>query len=437
MRIRERFGRALADMRWVMFVSRRFARVDGRGRSAATSALASLGIGLGVATLIVIISVMNGFQMGSIETIMEVSSGHVRCRVPEESRAEFAAFCAEQRNVVAAVDMMEAQALVAGGAGRQAAAIVRAVPPGILSDDAGFAAKVEVVGGAFDVSGKDSIVLGRTLAQALGVQQGGAVTLLALSGGGDVELISDSRAFTVTGIFSTDYSDINSSFAFVGLAAGKECFGSGAETFTMLKLRNPEADYELSACLAARLPSVRHESWRSFNRAFFGALRVEKNMLLLLLLLIFIVVGVNIYNGMRRLVFERREEIAVLSSLGGRPGAVQGIFVAQGLLTGAKGSLPGLVAGLALAVNMSAVFRLTSRIMFFLDYLAAMLLRPEAAALVRENRIFLLYSQIPARVNAAEVLCIAAFGIASALMASWAASRGVLRLSISEVLHEQ
>ena len=107
-------------------------------------------------------------------------------------------------------------------------------------------------------------------------------------------------------------------------------------------------------------PSLKKESWKSYNRYFFGALQVEKNMLMILVFLIFVVVAINIFNGMRRMVYERREEISVLTAFGARPASIQSIFIMQGFLTGFFGSAIGTVLGLYLSVNMSTIFILLS-----------------------------------------------------------------------------
>ncbi|MDE5799001.1 MAG: FtsX-like permease family protein, partial [Treponemataceae bacterium] len=179
------------------------------------------------------------------------------------------------------------------------------------------------------------------------------------------------------------------------------------------------------------------ESWRQYNRSFFGALRVEKNMLMLLVFLIFVVVGINIFNGMRRIVYERREEISVLSAFGGRSPLIQSIFVAQGFLVGVIGAIPGLALGLLLSVRMGAVFSLMSKLVYAAQRFAYMLVSPQSAAFVRENPMYMIYGNIPPRIIPGEVLVITIFGIFSSLLASWVASRGVLKMTVAEVLRDE
>lgn len=422
-----------------MFVSRRFAQVDRSGRSAVTGFLASLSICFGVMTLIVVVSVMNGFQMGFIDSIMEISSAHVRVMaggLPNED--EFLSFCAENKGDIIAVEpFYEAQSLMAGEGGRQSASLIRAVSPDIFYTDAGFAKEMRIVSGSFNLKYPDAIVLGSELARKLGVRLGDTVNLLALSGGSDVDLVSENRLFTVTGIFNCGYAEINATYSFISIEAGELLFGAAATKMYNLKLSDSEADSRVILKLQQRFPGLEVESWRSYNRSFFGALRIEKNLLMMLVLLIFVVVSVNIFNGMRRMVFERREEIAVLSALGARKSHVQLIFIIRGLITGLSGAVPGLMLGLLLSVRMDSVFMLISKITYWAQCFVVMLTDPAMAIYVRENPMYQVYARIPARIMPLEVLFITVFGVFASLAASWRASRGIQSLSVSEVLHDE
>ena len=426
-------------MKWIFFVSRRFAKVDRSGRSAVTGFLASLSICFGVMTLIVTVSVMNGFQMGFIDSIMEISSAHIRVTAPQDfNQQAFEQQCFRpELGVVAVEPMYEAQSLLASSTGRQAASLIRAVSPDIIYTDAGFNREVKMISGEFDLSRPGYIVLGSQLARQLGLRVGSTVNMLALSGGSDVDLISDNRVFVVSGIFSCGYAEINNSYSFISLDAGQQFFGKDATKLFALKLADSEKDMQVIYQLEKALPGLQTESWRSYNRSFFGALKVEKNLLMMLVFMIFVVVGVNIFNGMRRMVFERRAEIAVLSALGGRKRQVQLIFILRGLLTGLGGAIPGLLLGMLLCVQMDVIFALIAKLSYWIQYLFTMATNPAMAMFVRENTMYQVYASIPARMFPAEITCITIFGVFSALAASWVASRKVLAMTLSEVLHDE
>ncbi len=422
---------------WIFYISKRFSRVDKKSRSAATSFLSSLGICLGVMTLVVSLSVMNGFQIGFIDAIMEVSSYHLRVEKVSSERAQekhFIEYCDENAFIKAAIPFYEAQSLMVGKKGLQAAALIRAVPYDVCIKDEGFSEQLSVYTGSFDVTEANSIVLGSELARSLGVRVGEEVSLLALSGSIDVSLLSDDRVFTVKGLFFSGYGDINNSYAFISLEDGEKYFGKDAKKMYGLKLKKSSDDSFVSNMLEKEFPLCDVESWRSYNRTFFGALRIEKNMLMFLVILIFVVVAVNIYNAMRRMVYERREEIAVLSALGGKKKEIQSIFVMQGFSIGVKGSVAGLLLGLFIGVNMENVFTFIAEAQYYLLYFFTLLIAPENAIYVRENPMFLLYARIPTRIVFSEVLFVTLFGIFASFAASFFASRGMSKLTVAEVL---
>ena len=439
---------------WIFFISRRFAKVDSRGRAAASGVLASLGIGAGVAVLIVIISVMNGFQSGYIKSIMEISSFHVRA-VPEQteqsdmsalsqepeqtalSEDELLQKIKETSGVLSAVPMYEAQTLAVGKNGRQRSALIRGVPWDMMESDDGFAEQVTVSTGFFDIKDEMTCVLGSTLARGLNVRPGDEINLLALSGGEETDLFSGDRKLRVTGLFTCGYADINSTFIFVSLETAGKILGVDSAHFYGIKLVNSEDDQRCVAVLKNNIPGVEFESWRSYNRSFFGALKIEKNVLMMLSFLIFVVVGVNIFNSMRRMVYEHHEETAVLSALGAQKKEVQLVFLLQGLTTGLYGAVPGLFAGLAICARMKDVFVLFSSLAYKIQYFFYMIFNPQAVYSLRSDSVFLYYSKLPAVVVFSEAAYITLFGIAASLAASWFASRNALKFSVAEVLHDE
>ena len=424
--------------RWIFDVSRRFASVDRKSRSSATSFLAVLVICFGVMSLVTVVSVMNGFQMSFVNAIMELSSFHIRVsNLESQAEADFLDSCADSKEIRCVSPFYESQALLVGNKSKESAGIIRGVDARTCEFDEGFAREIKIVSGTFDLSSADSIVLGSYLAQSLGVTTGNTVNLLALSGGKDVELLSQNRQFKVTGIFECGYYDINQGYAFVSLEAAHMYFGEDAPVFYGIKIRRPQNDGFVSAAIKNRFPDAAVQSWREYNRTFFGALRVEKNILMLLVFFIFVVVAVNIYNGMRRLVFERSQEIAALSALGGTSFQIKAIFVVRGFLTGAAGTVIGIVLGIFISLNIRSVFLAVSHCLYWLELFFTSVFSPENAAFVTENQMYAIYASIPARIIPSEVLLISLFGVLSPLLASALASRSVLKLKIAEVLHNE
>lgn len=416
---------------WLFFVAGRFGSVDSRGRSALTSLLSSLGIAFGVMALIVILSVMNGFQMGYIESILEVSSAHVRLTLPRDEIAKVAS----RPEVRAVYEFGESQTLMLGRYDRQQGVLLRSLPVDIMKRDGGFASSVKMESGSFSVESPRSVVLGYELARMLSVSPGDTVSLVAVSGDSSTDLFPENATLTVTGLFKTGYYEIDSTFAFVSLDTGYALTGKRDNVSAAVKLVDSGKDAPFIASLARDVPAAKAESWRTYNRAFFGALRVEKNMLLFLVVLIFVVVTVNIYNGMRRSVYERREEISVLAALGGKPRQIQRIFLATGFGIGLSGGLLGLLAGLLISVRINSVFALAENIVNGVNaFVAALFALPPESAFTLFSPEYFYMDAVPVRILFPEVLFVFLFGVLSAAAASWLASRSIARMKPAEVL---
>lgn len=422
-------------------MAKRFSLVDLKGAEAFTSKLSTLGICFGVMTLIIVISVMNGFQREFIDAIMEVSSYNLRAEnLGAKERDAFEKFAADENGIECAVAFTESESLLVSADGRQSAALVRAIETDVMEKDFGFAREAKIVRGAFDLRTMEfsengealaPCVLGITLARSLDVRVGDEVNFYATDSDDSLlEAFSRPQKFFVAGIFHTGYSDINSNYAFVALSSQIENLIYG------IKTKNSAGEAALAKKIQLEFPAAKISLWKEYNRSFFSVLRIEKNMLMLLVVLIFVVVAINIFNSMRRIVFERRSEISTLSALGAKISSVKNIFIMRGFLIGLRGAIAGLVLGLFFCVNIKSVFTILSSALFYLQYFFMLIFSPQNAAALSENPMFAVYANIPARMYAHEIIFITLFGIFSAVFSAWAASREILNTSISEVLHE-
>lgn len=430
-------NKLIYSIKWIYYVSERFNKIDTKGRTAITSKLASIGIGFGVMVLIAVMSVMNGFQMEFIDAIMEISSYHVQVRSVDD-RNTFESWCRINPNVRNITPFYESQGLMVDSySGMQSASLIRAVPDDIFYTDKGFAKELEIISGSFDIENEDSIVIGYDLAYNLHATVGSTINLFAVSGSSDSSLLSQNRQFVVTGIFFANYQDINSAYSFINIDSAKKNFGNDIKEIFGIKLQDSNKDSFFIAELKNMFPSCSPESWRSYNRSFFGALRVEKNVLMLLIFLIFVVVAVNIYNSMRRMIYERRQDIAVLSALGATKMELKVIFIIKGFITGLKGAVFGLVMGIFLCINMEHIFILLAKSQYYLQYLWLKIVSPENIRYLQENPMFSIYASIPARMVLSEIVLIFSFGILASLFSSMAAEKQILKLTVSEVLHDE
>ncbi|MGP1594444.1 MAG: FtsX-like permease family protein [Treponema sp.] len=416
---------------WIFFVLRRFNAADTKGRSAITGVFSILGIAFGVTALIVILSVMNGFQRSFIDTILQVSSAHIRLEGTEEQIAR----ARQQQGADAFYRFAESQTLMQGKYGRQHPALLRAVPVSILTDDTGFARTIQVKEGRFNIETPASIVLGYELAKNISVGTGDTISILALAGTADTDIFPENTELIVTGLIKTGYYAIDSSFAFISSSTYQQLCGASNTVSALVKLKNPEHDRLYLTALKNEIPDITAESWRTYNHAFFGALRVEKNTMFMLVFLIFIVVTVNIYNGMRRSIYERREEISVLVSIGANKRHVQLLFIANGLSIGLLGAFLGLVLGLLLSADINGVFIAAEyTVNTCIELITLLLQQTNADHFAIFSPQYFYIDKVPVRIFFGEVLTVFVFGVLSAASAAWIAAKKILTLQPAEVL---
>lgn len=422
-------------LKWIFYISRRFSKID----SKSTSTLASLGICAGVLALIVIMSVMNGFQSTFIDTILEVSSYHVRVNEIKDKNAEkdFFDWAYKNNKIKNITPFYEEQGLLASTAGKQTASLIRSLDVNKVLEDENFMKELNIISGSFNLDTEDSIVIGNTIARSLGVNTGSKICIAAMSGSSDVSLLSQSRIFTVRGVFYSGYSELNAAYSFVNLEAGKSNFGKSSPCNYGIKVKDISEVNSLMAEIKKEFPDAKVQSWQEFNRSFFGALRMEKNILFLMVLLIFLVVAINIHNGMKKLIYQRKSECALLEVFGAEEKDLKNIFILQGFSTGIKGSLAGLALGLLITSNMSFVFTLMAKLQYCFEYFFTWLSSPEYLAYLSENSMFNIYAAIPPKMDFAEVFLIFIFGVFSSTLASFLAGRKLFKLSVTEVLRDE
>jgi len=421
---------------WVLFVASRYIF---KGRSS-SPVLAILGIAVGVLALIVIIAVMNGFQLGFIESILEVSSYHLRVESFDQNKIdEIQAVMLGIPGVKAAVPFKEYQAIARGRRSSQQAVLIRGLGENTLEIDKAMEGRLDFEEGSFDISTKKNALLGSELAHRLGLSVGDEITLFSLTGILSQEDGSSFNGF-VTGIFRTGYYEYDCSWAFLNIE-NDSFLQNECDLKLGIKLANRFMDKAALEQARKKLSSyegIKLSSWRDYNRSFFGALRTEKLFMFILVGLIFIVVGLNIFQAQRRAVLQRREEIGLLRAVGGTQTEVRFVFVFDGAIIGLTGAFIGLIIGLAVALNISDFFSLVENIInWFIDIINILAGRLGIGMTgnfaVFSPAVFYI-KEIPSRILPHEVVLIFMFGLLSALAAAWFASRKASKIQPAEVL---
>ena len=438
-------------MRWsgyhfVPHVAARYLRATRASGRIASSALSIVGVAAGVMTLVAVTGVMNGFQLGFIEDILEVSSYHLQVAGAEPLPEAVLSKLRSAPGVRAVVAFTDSQALVESDVADPRGCALRGIDEDALALDPGFAEHLQIVEGEFGVGSPGGIVVGAELARALGAVVGDTLRVLSLAVAPGGTVATRWESLEVTGTFQTGYYDYDAGMAFVslGTAAALMSAGSSPRLSYGVKIASRFADAqaaeELSRLIgdAGVADAYRVASWREFNRAFFSALRLEKVLMFTLPGLIFVVVAFGIYHALRRAVYERREEIALLSALGARRGAIRAVFVLEGALIGLAGGAPGLAAGMVISANVNALFRLAERLVNAALGLLDMLASPFAAATSGSFSIFspsfFYLTEVPSRVQLPEALAVTFAEVLSAAAAALFASSRILDAAPAEVL---
>ncbi len=379
------------------------------------SVVSMAGIALGVMALIVVLSVMNGFQEELRARILGVAA-HLEISGPGDRLADWRAVLAQaQRNkeVVAGAPYVNAQGMLANGEWVRGA-VIRGVLPESEQGVAEFARHMRA-GRLSDLRpGEFGIVLGAELARALNVYPGDKLVLLTPQGNiTPAGVMPRVKQFTVTGIFEAGMFEYDSGLALIHLQDAQKLLRMGEDVSGVrLKLQELFRAPWVTRELAGRLDGNYHlTDWTQSHANFFRAVAIEKRMMFLILLLIVAVAAFNIVSTLVMAVTDKQSDIAILRTLGARPGSIMQIFIVQGAFIGVFGTLLGVASGVLLALNLETVVPLIER-------MAGMDLFPADVYYI---------SELPSKLVWADVAVIAAISLlislAATLYPSWRAAR--------------
>jgi len=323
------------------------------------SGVSMLGIALGVAALIIVLSVMNGFQKEVRDRMLGVVS-HIEVMSADggalpDAQGTLKTVTAH-RSVLAAAPFISAQALLARGEdmkGVMVRGIDPALEPGVtdLSPDA----QTQVLGRL--QSGQFGVVLGLDLARMLGVRAGDSVTLVSPSGQvTPAGVVPRLKQMTVVGTFSSGHYEYDSALALMHVDDAGRIFRLEGPSGIRLKLNDLHQARQVAYELAAALPpNLLVRDWTQQNRTWFAAVQVEKRMMFIILTLIVAVAAFNLVSTLVMTVTDKRADIAILRTLGASPASIMGVFVVQGAMVGVIGTLSGLALGLLVAFNIDVI----------------------------------------------------------------------------------
>jgi len=401
--------------------------------------LSVAGIAVGVLSLISVIGVMNGFQLGFIEDILEISSYHIRLTADDPSYfLSDIQSLQEIPGVKSVVPFTELQALIENDFNEMKPVLLRGIHEDAPELDPDFAAQIEMREGDFDISEDWTIVLGGELAGRMGKDVGDSINLILLEGEDFSVLKPREYTFRISGLYSSGYYEFDSALCFISLDSAEIITGTKSGIVFGIKLENRFQDsrgmYNIRTFIRNRDFSL--ESWREYNKSFFSALKMEKLVMSLLLSLIFIVVGVNIFHSLRRTIYEKTEEIGILKSLGSTGKDLRTIFILEGMFIGTIGGTAGLVCGMLVTGNINRIFRFAENAVNFVVSFISMIAAPLTGAgdfsLFSPRYYYLM--EVPTAVLFREVLFVVTFAIVISTFSAYFASKRITEIKPSEVL---
>ncbi|MFN0038794.1 MAG: lipoprotein-releasing ABC transporter permease subunit [Burkholderiales bacterium] len=343
-----------------LFVGLRYTRAKRRNHFISFISITSMaGIALGVAALIVVLSVMNGFQKELRARILGVAS-HVQVVGANGSLlgwVEVAAKAGENPQVQAAAPYVMAQGLLSHRQTVQGT-LVRGIQPSDENKVADIGAHMKRGSLTALEPGKFRIVLGSELALSVGARLGDRVVLIAPQGQvTPAGILPRLKQFEVAGIFEVGMYEYDAGLAFIHLEDAQKLYRlDDAVSGVRLKLTDLFAAPRVAGELALALPADVHVTdWTRSHANFFRAVQIEKRVMFIILLLIVAVAAFNIVSTLVMAVTDKRADIAILRTLGAAPGEIMRIFIVQGALIGLVGTLFGVIAGVLLAVNIDVV----------------------------------------------------------------------------------
>lgn len=423
-----------------------------------------IGITLSLIPLVVVFVVANGMISGITARYLETGSYHIQLvsrgragaetsRIQEEKALEYT-------QVIGAYREVQGLGLLAGGKGHNGVQI-RGIDPQLYEKDRGFRRYMEVNAGEFNLEEPRSIVLGQNVANTLGLEPGDRVRVITARSDGSRGLLPKVSAFTVTGIVSSGYRELDALWVFMSSEDAMSVIPPGeAREIIGIKVMDPfSLDPQAGNLSFIDLPDSstadrpgetpfiyrfrqgldtdwRLYTWFDLERSQYMSFITTRNLLLFIMVLIVLVAAVNISSAMIMLVLEKQEEIAVLKAMGMPNSQLMAVFVAAGGITGTIGTVLGLSLGSLAAYNVNGIVRILEYIVNAAGFLKTRLISPRDIYIPFElfNPDFYL-SSIPVNLHPADVLIMAGVSIMLSVVMSLLPARRAVRLDPISLLH--
>lgn len=374
-----------------------------------------IGIMLGVATLIIVMAVMNGFRTELVSRILGIN-GHMIVQAVDQPLSDYAALAdriAGVEGVAMALPLVEGQTLASGREGAGTGALVRGIRPDDLTKLATVSGNIRQ-GDMVGFAAGQGVLVGSRMAAQLGLSAGDTITLVSPEG--DITPLGVNprvKSYPVSGIFEIGMSEYDASIIYMPLEESQLYFNAeGIVQSIELFINNPDDVDRLRPLIEqAAGRQIFITDWRQRNQTFFSALQVERNVMFMILTLIVLVAALNIISGLIMLVKDKSSDIAILRTMGASSNAVMRIFFMTGAAIGTAGTFAGVLLGVIVCLNIESIRQ------FFSWVSGTVMFDPELYFL----------SQLPADMNASETLSVVIMALSLSFLATifpaWRASK--------------
>ncbi len=372
-----------------------------------------LGIALGVATLIIVMAVMNGFRSDLIAHILGLN-GHLAVYGETAQLRDFDTVAARVRQVpgvASATPLIEGQVMATTDTAASGA-LVRGIRPDDIRERKLIAD--HVVAGSLAQFDDDGVALGDRLARRLGVNVGGKVTLISPEGTDTAfGTVPRLKTYKVVALFSVGFYEYDNSFIYMPLAAAQVFFRmpEAVSELEVFAANADEAGRVGRAIFAALRGTARIVDWQQANSGIVGVVSIERNVMFLILTLIILVAAFNIISGMIMMVKDKGRDIAILRTMGASRGMVLRIFMLSGASIGILGTLAGFALGIVITTNLEAIRQFLQQVLHVELF----------------NAEFYFFTRIPARIDQGEIAAVVLMALGLSFLAtlypSWRAAR--------------
>lgn len=405
----------------LMFSGNSTRRTSSNGRRSLLGA--TLCIGISLVPLVAILIISEGMIQGMTGRLIHLSSHDISVHLDSSSASaqsasamqEAAAKILKLETITGAFPEVRGSSLAAAG-GYRTGASVRAVEPDIFVKNESFSSLLKVVEGKADLDSPRNAVIGQKIAELLGVHPGDRISLI--TAGGSARPVPKVAQFTVTGIVSCGYQELDALWVFIPLEAGFTSLARNSVSFVIgLTTQNPFSkdfvfiarDVQKFLFVEDGIEGAYVSRWDEENAAQYENFSSTKSLVLLIMLLIVLVASINISSALVMVQMERRKEIAILKSVGASSGGITLSFLAAGMFSGAAGLVLGIPAGLLVGVNVNSIIHAAESVANFFLRLKLALFSPENAGATVNVHILdpaFYLQEIPVEVPAEGILAI-------------------------------